>query len=94
MYKLVQLCIPVFFFGLIYFQQVHAIDGDYSNPYATDASESEQQIAVYDGTLNYGGKGAALPLITMVGVGFLVLGFAVVGTILIKGGKQKYLSTS
>lgn len=84
MSKYIRIIFPVILLGLIGLKQVHGIDGDLSNPY-TDVGGP----GIFDGTLDYGGKYAELPVITKVGAVFLLLGIIISGTVLIKDKKRK-----
>jgi len=69
---------PLLLIGLIVARQVPAIDGDYVNPYDTGPgagrSNQIQVNPVWSGDPVYGGKDKELPVMTVVGSGFLVLG--------------------
>ena len=60
------------FIGLLFSRQVPAIDADSYNPYA--AGDGTQQAAVWDGQIRYGGIDQAVPALTYLGAGLLLLG--------------------
>jgi hypothetical protein len=85
------------FFGLITVLQVHAIDGDYSNPYATDPGGIPGDVNTsqfntpqkWNGIIIYGGKNKELPFMTLVGASFLLLGIGIGSYCLIRERRQR-----
>jgi hypothetical protein len=86
---LLRTILSILFIGLLGLHSVHGIDGDLGNPYADGMAQTTRQPAIYDGTLDYGGKFQEIPIITMAGSIILVFGIVVAGFILIKEKKQK-----
>jgi len=74
-------------------RQVPAIDGDYVNPYDTGSgarsSNQTQSNPVWSGNPVYGGKDKKLPVMTVVGSGFLLLGIGTAGFWLARDRKQR-----
>jgi hypothetical protein len=75
--------------GLLTSQQVHAIDGDYSNPYASNPDDAQGNLpTVWDGSTSYGGKNKELPLMTLVGGVLLLLGIGTCGYCYVRERRQ------
>jgi hypothetical protein len=75
--------------GLLTIQQVHAIDGDYSNPYASSPGDAQGDMpTVWNGKTGYGGKNKELPVMTLVGGVFLLLGMGTCGYRFIRQRRQ------
>jgi hypothetical protein len=75
--------------GLLFSRQVPAIDADNYNPYA--AGDGSQQAAVWDGQVRYGGINQAIPGLTYLGVGLLLLGM---GTGIVSLQRERKRSSS
>ncbi len=80
--------LTILLFGLLGLQQVQGIDGDLGNPYTSESSQDGNTTVVYDGNLDYGGKYDDLSVLTLVGSGVLVLGFVIMGIVLINSKKR------
>ncbi|MGK0297777.1 MAG: hypothetical protein ACI9XC_001394 [Gammaproteobacteria bacterium] len=79
----------VLLLGLLTIHQVHAIDGDYSNPYASSPGEAQGNMpTVWDGITSYGGKTKELPLMTVVGGVFLFFGIGTCGYCFVRQRRQ------
>ena len=94
MHKLFRIFVyPLILVGLLLTHQVTAIDGNYANPYDTGpgagSSNQTQANPVWSGEPVYGGKDKELPLMTVVGSGFLVLGIGTAGFWFARERKQR-----
>ena len=75
--------------GLLFSRQVPAIDADSYNPYA--AGDGTQQVAVWDGKIRYGGIDKAIPGVTYLGAGLILLGMGA-GIVSLRKEKRRTIS--